>query len=90
MGYYPKVVDILYWEYGLGTVPLEEQPTGISFDGTAPETIPFKVVHPSRKRMQIQVPIACVMEEPTIEQLSNNEYLLTEGIKTMKILIGVN
>lgn len=57
LGKYPDV-QVLYWEYGLGTVPLDEQPEGISFDGTAPETIPIKVVHPSRKRMQIQVPLA--------------------------------
>lgn len=88
LGKYPDV-QVLYWEYGLGTVPLEEQPEGISFDGTAPETIPVKVVHPSRRRMQIQVPIDYAMTNPTIKQIKNNEYILTEGIKSMKILIGV-
>ena len=88
LGRYPDV-QVLYWEYGLGTVPLEEQPEGISFDGTAPETIPVKVVHPSRRRMQIQVPIDYAMTNPTIKQIKNNEYILTEGIKSMKILIGV-
>src|SRR5699024_59027 len=61
---YPDV-QVLYWEYGLGTVPLEEQPEGISWDGTSPETIPVKVVHPSRKRMQIHVPIDYTMTNPT-------------------------
>ena len=88
LGKYPDV-QVLYWEYGLGTVPLEEQPEGVSFDGTAPETIPIKVVHPSRKRMQIQVPIDYTMTNPTIKKIENNEYILTEGIKSMKILIGV-
>ena len=88
LGKYPDV-QVLYWEYGLGTVPLEEQPEGISFDGTAPETIPIKVVHPSRKRMQIHVPADYTMTNPNIKQLKNNEYILTEGIKSMKILIGV-
>ena len=88
LGKYPDV-QVLYWEYGLGTVPLEEQPEGISFDGTAPETIPVKVVHPSRKRMQVHVPIDYAMTNPTIKQIKNNEYILTEGIKSMKILIGV-
>src|SRR5699024_4530859 len=73
LGRYPDV-QVLYWEYGLGTVPLEEQPEGISFDGTAPETIPIKVVHPSRKRMQIHVPIDYAMTNPTIKQIKNNEY----------------
>src|SRR5699024_6507291 len=88
LGKYPDV-QVLYWEYGLGTVPLEEQPEGISFDGTAPETIPVKLVHPSRKRMQVHVPIDYAMTNPTIKQTKNNEYILTEGIKSMKILIGV-
>ena len=35
LGKYPNV-QVLYWEYGLGTVPLEEQPAGVSWDGTAP------------------------------------------------------
>ena len=88
LGKYPDV-QVLYWEYGLGTVPLDEQPAGISFDGTAPETIPVKVVHPSRKRMQVKVPIDYAMTNPTIKQIKNNEYILTEGIKSIKILIGV-
>ena len=88
LGKYPDV-QVLYWEYGLGTIPLEEQPEVISFDGTAPETIPIKVVHPSRKRMKIEVPIDYAMTNPTIKQIENNEYVLTEGIKSMKILIGV-
>ena len=88
LGKYPDV-QVLYWENGLGTAPLEEQPEGISFDGTAPETIPVKIVHLSRKRMQIQVPIDYAMMSPNIKQIKNNEYVLTEGIKSMKILIGV-
>lgn len=88
LGKYPDV-QVLYWEYGLGTVPLDEQPAGISFDGTAPETIPVKVVHPSRKRVQVKVPIDYAMTNPTIKQIKNNEYILTEGIKSIKILIGV-
>ena len=39
--------------------------------------------------MQIQVPIDYAMTNPTIKQIKNNEYILTEGIKSMKILIGV-
>ena len=35
LGEYP-VASVLYWEYGLGTVALEEQPEGIPWDGTAP------------------------------------------------------
>lgn len=88
LGKYPDA-QVLYWEYGLGTVPLDEQPVGISFDGTAPETIPIKVVHPSRKRMQVKVPIDYAMTNPTIKQIKNSEYILTEGIKSMKIIVGV-
>lgn len=83
---YPDV-QILYWEYGLGTVPLEEQPEDISWDGTAPEMIPAKTVHPSRKKMQINVPSAYALTNPNIKVISRNEYLLTEGYKSIKILI---
>ena len=89
LGKYPDV-QVLCWEYGLGTVPLEEQPEGISWDGTAPETIPVKVVHPNRKRMQVKVPIDYVMTNPVVTQINRNEYMLNEGIKSMKILIGGN
>src|SRR5699024_1824420 len=66
LGRYPDV-QVLYWEYGLGTVPLDEQPEGISWDGTSPETIDFKAYHDSSKKVRVHVPIDYAMTNPTIK-----------------------
>jgi len=88
LGDYPNVMA-LYWEYGLGTVGLDMQPAGISFDGTAPETIPIKVKHLSRNQVQIKVPIDYAMTNPVVEAVSAKNINLTEGIKSMQIKLGV-
>lgn len=88
LGDYPNVMA-LYWEYGLGTVGLDTQPAGISFDGTAPETIPIKVSHLSRNQVQIKVPIQYAMTNPIVETVSAKKINLTEGIKSMQIKLGV-
>lgn len=84
LGRYPNV-QVLYWEYGLGTVPLEEQPEGISWDGTSPETIDFKVYHDSSKSVRIHVPINYAMTNPVVTELAENKYLLVDGIKSLQI-----
>lgn len=88
LGDYPNVMA-LYWEYGLGTVGLDTQPAGISFDGTDPETIPIVVKHLSRKKVQIKVPIQYAMTNPVINAVSAKHINLTEGIKSMQIRLGV-
>lgn len=88
LGDYPNVMA-LYWEYGLGTVGLDMQPTGISFDGTAPETIPIIVKHISRNQVQIKVPIQYAMANPVVDVVSAKDINLTEGIKSIKIKLGV-
>jgi len=85
---YPNVMA-LYWEYGLGTVGLDMQPAGISFDGSAPETISIKVKHLSRNQVQIKVPIDYTMTNPVVEAVSAKNINLTEGIKSMQIKLGV-
>lgn len=85
LGRYPRV-ELLYWEYGLGAVPLEETPIGISWDGTAPETIPLKVLHPSSQKMEIKVPIKNIMTNPNVTKTEEG-YFLQEGIKSMQVKI---
>lgn len=87
LGHYPSA-DVLYWEYGLGTVPLEGQPLEVSWDGTAPESINAKAVHVSRQQMQVHVPIDYAMTAPVVTVVNKNEILLQEGIKSMQIMIG--
>lgn len=88
LGAYP-IVSALYWEYGLGTVPLEGQPEGISWDGTPPENIPVVAVHLSRNKVQIKVPVEKILLNPVVVAKSANEINLTAGIKSMQIRLGV-
>lgn len=89
LGYYPRV-DVLYWEYGLGTIALEGQPLEVSWDGTPPESINVKAVHVSRKQVQVHVPIDYAMTAPVVTVINKNEIFLQEGIKSMQIMIGGN
>lgn len=86
LGRYPQA-HVLYWEYGLGTVPLEGQPSYAPWDGEAPYTIPVKVRHTGRNELDIVVPFAYSMTNPIITELGNNEFILQEGIKSMQIRI---
>lgn len=89
IGEYPNA-SVLYWEYGLGTVALEEQPEGISWDGTAPETIAFKATHPSRNKIQLKVPTDKAMTNPKVESISSREFLLTEGVSSILVRLQKN
>ena len=89
LGIYPRV-ECLYWEYGLGTVPLEEQPEGISWDGTAPETVnvvAVKAEYPSSNQVVISVPLDKMLNSPTITNIEN-KWLLQEGHKSIQVMLG--
>ena len=89
LGYYPTV-SVLYWEYGLGTVPLEEQPADVPWDGTPPETIPFKVYHDSWNKLRVSVPVDKSMTSPTVSETEPNVFILHTGVKSMEITVGGN
>ncbi|MGE7365700.1 structural protein [Desemzia incerta] len=86
LGYYPNV-QVLYWEYGLGTAPLGEQPSYVSWDGEAPYTIPNEISHIGRNELNIKVPVIHSMTNPIVTKIRENEYMLQEGIKSMQIRI---
>ena len=91
LGIYPRI-ECLYWEYGLGTVPLEEQPPGISWDGTAPETVnvvAVKAEYPDSNTVIVSVPLNRVLDSPTITQIEN-KYLLQSGHRSIQIMLGEN
>ena len=91
LGIYPRV-ECLYWEYGLGTVPLEEQPYDISWDGTAPETVNIvsvKAEYPDSNTVVVSVPLNRVLDSPTITQIEN-KYLLQSGHRSIQITLGEN
>ena len=84
---YP-LVQVLYWEYGLGTVPLEEQPDEISFDGEAPRTIPITVEYPHSTKVVVKVPLQNKVTDPTVKRLETHKWVLQEGEKSLLIKLG--
>lgn len=80
---YPAI-ECLYWEYGIGTVPLENQPAEISWDGTAPVTVPIKIEHLSRQQVKIYVPVSKQLIDPVITE-SGNIKLLVSGHKSISL-----
>ena len=65
-------------------MPLEEQPAGISWDGTAPVTVPIKVEHLSRQQVKIYVPVSKQLIDPVITE-SGNKKLLVSGYKSISL-----
>lgn len=88
LGMYPQV-QVLFHEYGIGTVPLEEQPEGISWDGTAPITLPNAIEHSSRKEFNVKLPVGYSLMNPTVTAIDKHSFLLNEGIRSIEIRIIV-
>lgn len=86
LGKYPQA-QVLYWEYGLGTVPLEGQPEEVAWDGEPPRTIPFELEHVGRNELNIKVPVSNAITNPVVTNIATNEFMLQEGIKSMQIRI---
>lgn len=84
LGFYPNV-QLLFWKYGLGTVPLEGQPDDINWDGEAPRSIPFAIRYDSRNEFTISVPTIYKMNNPVVRILGINDFLLNEGIYSMEV-----
>lgn len=86
LGFYP-LVQAMYWNYGLGTTLLEGQPSNLPWDGETPSTIPCKVEHISRNEINVYVPMKNKLGNPTISKVTQNEYLLNEGIRSIQIIL---
>jgi hypothetical protein len=86
LGMYPQV-QVLYHEYGLGTVPLEEQPEGIRWDGTAPVTLSNAIEHNSRQEFNVKLPVGYSLMNPTITAIDKYSFLLNEGIRSIEVRI---
>lgn len=81
---YPAV-RVLSLEYGLGVVPLESEPV---FGGSSTITVNSDIEYVDRNNLKVKVPLGYMMTSPSIEQTSENEYLLIEGLKSLVIEIG--
>ncbi|EIL9239373.1 BppU family phage baseplate upper protein [Listeria monocytogenes] len=81
---YPKIRQVTYWEYGIGTTNLEDEPIG-KFGGTNRTEIPFKVEYLDRNTYQVLVPMEFKLISPIQTILSNKNILLVAGIKSIEI-----
>lgn len=79
---YPQVM-VTAWQGGLGTVGIGEP----NWTGSVPETIPAKIGYPSWNEIQVSVPVDYQMINPVITETAPNNWLLAEGMKSMRIKI---
>lgn len=82
---YPSV-RVMSGKYGVGTVPLGTEPQ--SFGGASSNSVNCDVEYQDMNSLSVTVPLAYAMTNPTIERISENEYILVEGINTLIITIG--
>ncbi|EAG8700712.1 DUF2479 domain-containing protein [Listeria monocytogenes] len=81
---YPKIRQVTFWNYGIGTTGLGEEPDG-KFGGTNRTEIPFKVEYLDMNVFKLYVPFDFKVSEPTSTQLVNENILLVDGIKSIEI-----
>lgn len=82
---YPSV-RVMSGKYGVGTVPLGTEPQG--FGGASSNSVNCDVEYQDMNSLSVTVPLAYAMTNPTIERISENEYILVEGINTLIITVG--
>ena len=81
---YPSV-RVMHGEYGVGTVPLGTEPQG--FGGASSKSINCDIEYQNMNSLSVTVPLAYAMTNPRIERISENKYILVEGINTLIITI---
>lgn len=82
---YP-LINVLYAEYGLGTVPVATEPSG-TFGGTKPYTISCDIEYDGHSKLSVLVPKKYMMKKYDVVRISATEYLLVEGVRSIKIII---
>lgn len=87
-GGYP-VVHVFSWEYGLGLVGLGDEPAGF-FGGGNVISAPSKVEYLDGSHLKIYLPDDIMLSEPAITDQGDGRYLLTEGHRSVGILIENN
>lgn len=85
---YPSV-RVLTWEYGLGLTGLGDEPEGL-FGGSNVKSIDSAVEYSSRHSLTVSVPAQHAMATPTINKISETDYVLTEGYRTIQLILGGN
>ncbi|WP_167736865.1 hypothetical protein, partial [Carnobacterium divergens] len=82
---YPTL-RVFYSTYGAAVVPSEEEPTGAG--GSEVKYVHAEPLYHDLDSMTVKVPFKYKMVNPTIERISENQYLLVEDIRTLLVEIG--
>lgn len=82
---YPTL-RVFYSTYGAAVVPSEEEPTGAG--GSEVNYVHTEPLYHDLDSMTVKVPFKYKMVNPTIERISENQYLLVEDIRTLLVEIG--
>ncbi|MDT1997227.1 hypothetical protein MX633_11175 [Carnobacterium divergens] len=82
---YPTL-RVFYSTYGAAVVPSEEEPMGAG--GSEVNYVHAEPIYHDLDSMTVKVPFKYKMVNPTIERISENQYLLVEDIRTLLVEIG--
>lgn len=85
---YP-IVHVFSWEYGLGLVGLGDEPAGF-FGGRNVISVPSKIEYLDESHLKIYLPDDIMLSEPAITDQGDGRYLLTEGHRSVGVLIENN
>ncbi|TFJ55036.1 hypothetical protein CKN80_01015, partial [Carnobacterium divergens] len=82
---YPTL-RVFYSTYGAAVVPSEEEPTGAG--GSEVNYVHAEPIYHDLDSLTVKVPFKYRMDNPTVERISENQYLLVEDIRTLLVEIG--
>lgn len=85
---YPSV-SVWSWEYGIGLVSLGEEPEGM-FGGSHVKSYPVQVEYIDPSTLKIYLPDNIALTAPNILDQGDGRYLLTEGHRSVGVLIENN
>ena len=85
---YPSV-SVWSWDYGIGLVPLGEEPEGM-FGGSHVKSYPVQVEYIDPSTLKIYLPDNIELTAPNILDQGDGRYLLTEGHRSVGVLIENN
>ncbi|MFS7200564.1 hypothetical protein AB6834_09380 [Carnobacterium divergens] len=82
---YPTL-RVFYSTYGAAVVPSETEPTGAG--GSEVNYVHAEPIYHDLDSLTVKVPFKYRVDNPTIERISENQYLLVEDIRTLLVEIG--
>ena len=80
---YPHV-RVLAWDYGFGLYGLGDEPVGM-FGGSNVVSVPCSIEYLNKQGLKVNVPVGYSLVTPTVTKISDYEYLVTSGAKSLQI-----